>query len=204
MSNLLKKKIKSIIIVTYFIRLYLNFFRSFHSGFSLFWDSLNNFFLVHIHYNLKNSQKFALLCKYFKHNTLSQLKSLVELSCSQSKQSLIVNNLNYIFLSFRFNYRLQLSLFLSNFVPYIQSLSNLFFSSNWLERESWDLFGVIFKGHPDLRRILTDYGFKGHPLQKTFPLVGFLDIIYSDTEKRVIYIPLELTQAPRVFLSKLA
>ena len=204
MLILLKKRLKTIVLISYFTRLYLNFFRGFYSEFALLWDSLNSFFLVHINYSSEEGQTFKLLNTYLKYNTLSQMKSLVELTCSQSKQSLIVNNLNYVLLSFRFNYRLQVSLFLSGYVPYIQSLTKIFFSANWLEREAWDLFGIIFKGHPDLRRILTDYGFKGHPLQKTFPLVGFLDVIYSDTEKRVIYIPLELTQAPRVFLSKLA
>jgi NADH:ubiquinone oxidoreductase subunit C len=204
MLILLKKRLKLIVLISYFIRLYLNFFRGFFSEFSLLWDSLNSFFLIRMNYNPSSGKMFNLLNMYLNCYTLSQMKSLVELTCSQSKQSMIVNNLNYILLSFRFNYRLQVSLFLNGYVPYIQSLTKIFYSANWLEREAWDLFGIIFKGHPDLRRILTDYGFKGHPLQKTFPLVGFLDIIYSDTEKRVIYIPLELTQAPRVFLPKLA
>ena len=75
----------------------------------------------------------------------------------------------------------------------------VFSSANWLEREVWDLFGIAFSGHPDLRRILTDYGFEGHPLRKDFPLTGHVEVRYDEDQKRVVYEPVKLTQEFRDF-----
>jgi NADH-quinone oxidoreductase subunit C len=76
---------------------------------------------------------------------------------------------------------------------------NLHNSAGWLERETWDLFGLFFKNHPDLRRILTDYGFEGFPLRKDFPLSGYTEVRYDERQKRILCEPLELTQEFRVF-----
>ena len=81
----------------------------------------------------------------------------------------------------------------------IESLTSLYPAANWFEREAYDLFGVIFSGHPDLRRILTDYGFTGHPLRKDFPMTGYVEVRYDDEQKRVIYEPVRLSQAFRSF-----
>jgi NADH-quinone oxidoreductase subunit C len=75
----------------------------------------------------------------------------------------------------------------------------VFKSANWLEREVWDLFGVVFSDHPDLRRILTDYGFEGHPLRKDFPLTGYVEARYDEDQKRVVYEPVQLQQEFRTF-----
>lgn len=81
----------------------------------------------------------------------------------------------------------------------VPSAITLFRGADWYEREIWDLFGVFFEGHPDLRRILTDYGFEGHPLRKDFPLSGYTELRYDEERKRVVYEPLQLTQAFRNF-----
>ena len=81
----------------------------------------------------------------------------------------------------------------------IPSVTSLWSTANWHEREVYDLFGVIFDGHPNLIRILTDYGFEGHPLRKDFPLSGFVEVRYDDSEKRVLTEPLEMTQEFRSF-----
>ena len=79
------------------------------------------------------------------------------------------------------------------------SITSLYDGANWYEREVYDLFGVFFTGHPDLRRIMTDYGFDGHPLRKDFPLTGYTEIRYDEEKKRIVVEPLELTQAFRNF-----
>ncbi len=104
----------------------------------------------------------------------------------------------YCLLSIRYNSRIRLNIFV-NENDQIDSLSEIFDSSGWVEREIWDLFGIFFKNHFDLRRILTDYGFEGYPLRKDFPLSGYIEIRYDDSLKRIVYEPIEITQEFRFF-----
>lgn len=105
---------------------------------------------------------------------------------------------NYLLLNLKYNLRVVLKVNVSE-VEYLNSLSGLYNSVAWLEREVWDMFGVYFSNHKDLRRILTDYGFEGHPLRKEYPLTGFTEVRYDEAEKRVVTEPLELAQGFRLF-----
>ena len=104
----------------------------------------------------------------------------------------------YDLLSVRLNSRIRVKTHTDEINP-LPSIVGLFPSANWWEREIWDLFGVFFSNHPDLRRILTDYGFEGHPLRKDFPLSGFIEMRYNETKKRVVSESIELSQEYRTF-----
>jgi|TARA_B100001540_G_C15711986_1_gene598988 NADH/F420H2 dehydrogenase subunit C len=104
----------------------------------------------------------------------------------------------YCLLSPKYNSRIKIKTFVDEFTP-VESIVDIYQSANWLEREVWDMNGIYIEQHPDLRRILTDYGFEGYPLRKDFPLSGYTEVRYDDSQKRVIYEPLELSQEFRVF-----
>jgi NADH-quinone oxidoreductase subunit C len=104
----------------------------------------------------------------------------------------------YDLLSLTYNSRLRLKVF-TNELQSLPSSVKIFINANWWEREVWDMHGVYIEQHPDLRRILTDYGFEGYPLRKDFPLSGYNEVRYDESQKRVIYEPVELTQEFRVF-----
>ena len=95
-------------------------------------------------------------------------------------------------LSVTLNQRVRLKVFVSEDAPSIPTVSEIWSSANWYEREAFDMYGIIFEGHPDLRRILTDYGFVGHPLRKDFPTSGYVEMHYDEQQKRVIYKPVSI------------
>jgi NADH-quinone oxidoreductase subunit C len=104
----------------------------------------------------------------------------------------------YHFLSPRLNQRVRVKVLADETTP-VPSLINVFRGADWYERETYDLYGVLFTGHPDMRRILTDYGFEGHPLRKDFPLTGFVEVRWDDEQKRVVYDKVALAQEFRRF-----
>lgn len=104
----------------------------------------------------------------------------------------------YSLLSLRYNARIRMKTYTDELSP-VESACDVFKAANWYEREIWDMYGVFFANHPDLRRILTDYGFEGHPFRKDFPLSGYVEVRYDDEQKRVVMEPLELAQEFRRF-----
>ena len=104
----------------------------------------------------------------------------------------------YHFLSMYKNHRVRVKAAVGS-TDMVPSLTSIHPTANWFEREVFDMFGILFSGHPDLRRILTDYGFRGHPLRKDFPTTGYTEVRYDEAEKRVIYEPVNLVQDSRQF-----
>ena len=106
----------------------------------------------------------------------------------------------YHLLSLTHNHRLRLRAFLDDEMPLVASVVDVWNAANWFEREAFDLFGIVFEGHPDLRRILTDYGFIGHPFRKDFPLIGQVEMRYDPEKQRVVYQPVSID--PRVLVPR--
>jgi NADH-quinone oxidoreductase subunit C len=104
----------------------------------------------------------------------------------------------YHLLSVRHNQRVRVKVETDETTP-VPSVTGVYSSAGWFEREAWDMYGIFFADHPDLRRILTDYGFEGHPLRKDFPLTGYVEVRYDDEQKRVVYEPVKLVQEFRTF-----
>jgi len=136
--------------------------------------------------------------KLIKKNSLSQLNSCIDLVIYDHPNKNYRFTVIYCLISNFFNYRLNIFTQL-NELQVLRSTINLYLSIIWSERECWDLFGIFFINHTDLRRILTDYGFKGHPLRRDFPLTGFYEVSYNDLQQHVTYDLVELTQEFRSF-----
>jgi NADH-quinone oxidoreductase subunit C len=136
--------------------------------------------------------------QFLKSNEKCKFRQLIDIAGVDYPENEKRFELIYLFLSHEHNLRIKL-LIKFQINQTIASLTKIFPSANWMEREVFDMYGVKFKNHPDLRRILTDYGFKGHPLRKDFPLTGFNEVRYSEKEKKVIYEPVKLEQNYRNF-----
>ena len=136
--------------------------------------------------------------QFLKSNEKCKFRQLIDIAGVDYPENEKRFELIYLFLSHEHNLRIKL-LIKFQINQTIISLTKIFPSANWMEREVFDMYGVKFKNHPDLRRILTDYGFKGHPLRKDFPLTGFNEVRYSEKEKKVIYEPVKLEQNYRNF-----
>jgi NADH-quinone oxidoreductase subunit C len=145
-----------------------------------------------------------------KNHSLTQTKNLMEITFVDRISQIGINEsadnlenslrfyLTYFLLSVHYNFRVRVSVQTSELLPVV-SITSLFSSINWYEREIYDMAGIFFANHPDLRRILTDYGFQGYPLRKDFPLSGFTDLFYNDARKLLTYEPVTLIQSFRKF-----
>ena len=145
----------------------------------------------------KAKDLLKLFSKIKDHNDLN-FKMLLDITAvdypSRSKRFEVVYNL----LSLNKLYRLRVKIFLNDTDP-VPSLTDIYHSAGWYEREVWDMYGITFSGNSDLRRLLTDYGFDGHPLRKDFPLTGFVELRYDENKKKVAYSKVKLTQDYRNF-----
>ena len=135
---------------------------------------------------------------FIKTNNEMKFRQLIDITTVDYPEKTQRFKMVYLFLSHEFNQRILLKYFI-NENEVVPSLTNIFPSSNWMEREVFDMYGVKFKNHPNLIRILTDYGFEGHPLRKDFPLTGHTEVRYSEDEKKVIKEPVKLEQNYRKF-----
>jgi NADH-quinone oxidoreductase subunit C len=144
-------------------------------------------------------QYLVRLVDYLKTDGSCQFSSLIDITAVDLPERANARfDVVYHFLSMYQNHRIRLKIAVreDEMVP---SITDIHPSANWFEREVFDMFGILFSGHPDLRRILTDYGFRGHPLRKDFPTTGYTEVRYDEAQKRVIYEPVKLVQEYRQF-----
>ncbi len=147
---------------------------------------------------LVERERVARVLKFLRDDVNCQFKQLMDV-CGvdypgREERFDVVYNL----LSLTHNRRIRVKVSATEDTP-VPTVIEVFSSANWWERETWDMFGIAFRDHPDLRRILSDYGFQGHPLRKDFPLTGYVEVRYDDEQKRVVYEPVKLPQDWRTF-----
>lgn len=135
---------------------------------------------------------------FLRDNSNTQFKTLIDITAVDYPSRILRFEIVYNLLSIQYNSRIRIKSCIDEINP-VYSVTEIYASAGWWEREVWDMFGIFFSNHPDLRRILTDYGFEGHPLRKDFPLSGYVEVRYDDSEKRVITEPIELSQEFRYF-----
>ena len=151
----------------------------------------------HLYLNI-NSENLIDVAIFLKTNKETKFKQLIDITAVDYPEKEKRFKLVYLFLSHEFNQRILID-YEINEKQIVKSLTSVFPSANWMEREVFDMYGINFKDHPDLRRILTDYGFEGHPLRKDFPLTGHNEVRYSEDKKKVIYEKVKLEQNYRNF-----
>ena len=145
-----------------------------------------------------NSEDLLDVILLLKNNKDTKFKQLIDITAVDYPENQKRFKIVYLLLSHEFNQRILVSYFI-NENEKISSLVKIFPSANWMEREIFDMYGIKFNDHPDLRRILTDYGFEGHPLRKDFPMTGHTEVRYSEEQKKVISEPVKLEQNYRNF-----
>lgn len=175
---------------SYYVKLFIDLYKKFIKTLILKKNEKNTLYML-----VERSKIFDLTSS-LRRNSLTQFKVLNDICITDYPEKIDRFELNYNLLSVKYNFRIFIKSYTSAYAP---SISILFNSANWIERECWDMFGVFFTNHPDLRRILTDYGFEGFPLRKDFPLTGYIEIRYDDEKANIVYEPLELSQEYRLF-----
>ncbi len=136
--------------------------------------------------------------EFLKTDASCRFSTLVDITAVDYPERPLRFDMVYHFLSMYRNHRIRLRAEVDE-EGMVPSITNIYPAANWFEREVFDMFGILFSGHPDLRRILTDYGFRGHPLRKDFPTTGYTEVRYDETQKRVVYEPVSLVQEYRQF-----
>ena len=135
---------------------------------------------------------------YLRDDARCKFRQLIDLTGVDWPERPLRFDVVYNLLSIELNQRIRVKAQTDERTP-VASVTDVFPAAGWFEREAWDMYGIMFSGHPDLRRILTDYGFQGYPLRKDFPLTGYVEVRYDDDQKRVVYEPVRLTQEFRSF-----
>ncbi|MBU2982073.1 NADH-quinone oxidoreductase subunit C [Lentibacter algarum] len=138
------------------------------------------------------------LVEFLKSDSACKFSSLVDVTAVDYPERAKRFDMVYHFLSMFQNQRIRLKAAIRE-DEIVQSITDIFPAANWFEREIFDMFGILFSGHPDLRRLLTDYGFRGYPLRKDFPTTGYVELRYDEAQKRVVYEPVKLVQEYRQF-----
>ena len=162
-------------------------------------SKINNSFIKHdnIYLSIDHNELIEVIT-FLKTNNETKFRQLVEITAVDYPENENRFKMVYLLLSHEYNQRIIIDYSIKE-NEVISSLTSIFPAANWMEREVFDMYGLNFKNHPDLRRILTDYGFEGHPLRKDFPLTGHNEVRYSEEQKKVIYEPVKLEQNYRNF-----
>jgi NADH/F420H2 dehydrogenase subunit C len=147
---------------------------------------------------LKNASHIKPVLIFLRDHTSCLFKVLIDICGVDYPEREHRFDVVYHLVSIKYNARIRVKICVDELTP-VPSITQIYPAANWLEREVWDMYGVYFADHPDLRRILTDYGFEGHPLRKEFPLSGYVEVRYDEAQKRVISEPVEITQEYRTF-----
>ncbi len=172
----------------------INFLKKLYSNFPIIFVFLLNKDLV-VKISNQDLKNFLF---FLKHHTECLFSQLIDVSMVDYVEKKNRFEVFYNLLSLKYNMRLVVSSNVTELTT-LESVSQIYPSAQWYEREAWDMFGVFFTNNSDFRRILTDYGFKGHPLRKDFPLTGYVEVRYDDFTKRIVYEKVSLAQQYRIF-----